>query len=82
MLLGLTEVALDLGNTTAVSAFATGAEFASFLEGASDAVLINNCRHCGADCASWASGCGQDCAVLCGECHGGLDPERCVCGGD
>ncbi len=39
---GLSEVALDLGDTAAVSAFATGAEFANFLDGASQAVLINN----------------------------------------
>ncbi|MEC8197455.1 MAG: SDR family NAD(P)-dependent oxidoreductase, partial [Pseudomonadota bacterium] len=39
---GLTEVALDLGDTAAVSAFVTGAEFAGFLNGASEAVLINN----------------------------------------
>ncbi len=39
---GLTEVALDLGDTDAVTALAAGAEFASFLEGASEAVLINN----------------------------------------
>jgi len=39
---GLSEVALDLGDTAAVSAFATGAKFAGFLEGASEAVLINS----------------------------------------
>jgi NAD(P)-dependent dehydrogenase (short-subunit alcohol dehydrogenase family) len=39
---GLTEVALDLGDTAVVSAFATGAGFASFLNGATEAVLINN----------------------------------------
>lgn len=39
---GLTEVALDLGDTVAVSAFATGTELAGFLAGATEVVLINN----------------------------------------
>ena len=39
---GLTEVALDLGDTEAVTAFASGAQFKAFLDGATEALLINN----------------------------------------
>ncbi|MBO9478030.1 SDR family NAD(P)-dependent oxidoreductase [Shimia sp. R11_0] len=38
----LSEVALDLADEAAVSAFASGEDFARFLAGATDAVLINN----------------------------------------
>ncbi len=41
-LAGLTEVALDLGDTAAVSAFAASSELSVFLAGATEAILINN----------------------------------------
>lgn len=39
---GLKEVALDLGDTETLASFVSGADFADFLAGASESVLINN----------------------------------------